>query len=100
VRAFLAAWSTVLRLIPLSWSGWMDEALKPFMRIPAVEVPKVTVQIVDGITGICPKCHAEIPDYVPPPEPSRLPPTIDVEPMPATGEEAKDAKPAEPKPKA
>jgi hypothetical protein len=55
---------------------WLVEELAKFA--PPPETPKVTVEIVEGITGICPVCKAEVhpwePPPAPPPSPSSTPP--------------------------
>ena len=45
----------------------VDEALKQYL--PQGKPLAVKVEIVKGLVGICPKCNAKIPDYVPPPAP-------------------------------
>jgi hypothetical protein len=65
---------------------------------------KVTVEIVEGVTGICPKCHAHIDDYAAPPK-KDYPRTIDseatkpepeVKALPAPAAKPPEAPPAKP----
>lgn len=71
----------------------VDDVLKQYL--PRGKPLSVEVKIVDGITGICPKCHAEIEDWVAPPKPAPSPPpVIDAEPI----KEAKPETPALPAP--
>lgn len=51
---------------------WLVEELAKFA--PPPETPKVELTIVEGITGICPACKAEVHPWEPPPTEIRPPP--------------------------
>ena len=71
---------------------WLVEELAKFA--PPPETPRVELTIVEGITGVCPVCKAEIHPYEPPPTPPPSAPT----PPPPSDTQPEPSKPKQPKP--
>ena len=72
----------------------IDSALKSYL--PVGKPATIKVEVAQTITGICPACHAKIPNYKAPPEPPANPkPAIEPEPTPAPA--AKSSVPAVPR---
>ena len=60
----------------------LDEAIESIRSALKVAEPlDIAVRVVENIVGICPKCRAEIPNYVAPPKPPAPPPIPEAPPV-------------------